>query len=158
MAASKGLVMSKVDRTRLKIRHLAVELGPSLVESRAVSQGIADQCPDCFFKRRKSCARAYSHWERGSTAQTWGEFDGPLAEQQGSSGWRPPLEFQEPALPPGGGSARSIDELRSYEKECPHHGALFEAQWEKRRSRPKRKGPTIFRWLLSILLRGSFYR
>ena len=31
--------MSKVDRTRLKIRHLAVELGPSLVESRAVSQG-----------------------------------------------------------------------------------------------------------------------
>ena len=38
VAASKGLVMSKVDRTRLKIRHLAVELGPSLVESRAVSQ------------------------------------------------------------------------------------------------------------------------
>ena len=31
--------MSKVDRTRQKIRHLAVELGPSLVESRAVSQG-----------------------------------------------------------------------------------------------------------------------
>ena len=31
--------MSKVDRTWQKIRHLAVELGSSLVESRVVSQG-----------------------------------------------------------------------------------------------------------------------
>ena len=104
LAASKGLVISKAERARQKVRPLAVELGSSLIESRVVSQGKQINALTASLKEERAAHEC--------TAQTWGEFDGSLAGQQGRGGRRLLFEFQEPALPPGGGSARSIDELR----------------------------------------------